>query len=137
MLFQKGPKRLKKVENFIFFLHSWYYFIGLFNGILHVLLIFVYPAQPLGLKDLKVHKYLHCPRNWPFSSSQRITLDTQSFHVDSQKNKQTNNVQYPLFEEVTLPTYNYLQIGPYSQNFEFIVYLKVLQGKTTFCEKRF
>ena len=51
--------------------------------------------------------------------------------------KQTNNVQYPIFEEVTLPTHKYLQIGPYSQNFEFIVYLKVLEGKITFHEKRF
>ena len=50
---------------------------------------------------------------------------------------QTHNVQYPIFQEVTLPTHKYLQIGLYFKNFEFIVYLKVLEGKITFHEKRF
>ena len=49
-LFQKGPKNIIKVENFKFFVIISNHFIGLFNGILHVLLLFVYPEK---LKELQ------------------------------------------------------------------------------------
>ena len=66
-----------------------------------------------------------------------IFIENNLGHTILSCRRPKNNVQYPIFEEVTWPTHKYLQIGLYSQNFEFIGYLKVLEGKIAFREKTF
>ena len=56
--FKNSPKNLPKAEKLIFFCIHGNYFIGLFNGILHDLLLLVYPEK---LKPLLLLNFIRHP----------------------------------------------------------------------------